>query len=61
MDLTAGENGDYMTHVYSVATLAQLNKVDFGLVLSKITLYWQLRECAMMLWQLVCFYQLIAC
>lgn len=36
-ELTAGGNGDYRVHVYSFATCAQLNKVDYALVFSEIT------------------------
>jgi hypothetical protein len=43
-DVTAGGSGDEWAHVYSVATRAQLNKLDSGLAFSKITLYWLLPE-----------------
>jgi hypothetical protein len=57
MDLTAGGSGDEWVHVYSVATRAQLNKLDCGLAFSEIKLYWLLREMRRVAAQPVYFYQ----
>jgi hypothetical protein len=56
-DLTAGGSGDEWVHLYSVATCAQLNKLDCGLAFSEITLYWLLQEMCRVATQLVYFYQ----
>lgn len=44
MDLADGKNGYYRVRVYSAATHVQLNKMDCGLILRKITLYKLLQE-----------------
>jgi hypothetical protein len=56
-DLTAGRSSDKWVHVYSVATRAQLNKLDCGLAFSEITLYWLLQEMRRVAAQQVYFYQ----
>lgn len=60
-DLIPGGIDDYVVHVYLVATPAQLNNMDCGLTVRKITLYWMLQEMCradmVLLWQLVHFYQ----
>lgn len=43
-DFTAEENDDNSVHVYLVATLAKVNKLDCRLAFSEVTLYWMLHE-----------------
>jgi hypothetical protein len=47
----------WRVHVYSVATRAQLKKLDCGLAFSEITLYWLLQEMRRVAAQPVYFYQ----